>query len=54
MLKKPSAYIMHGCVEYENAINLEPDERMNLVERQTMELTLSLPIAMKTAPCHTI
>ena len=42
MLKKPSAYIMHGCVEYENAINLEPDERMNLVERQTMELADSV------------
>ncbi len=32
------AYIMHGCVEYENGINLEPDEEMNRVERQTLEL----------------
>ncbi len=37
-LKKPTAYIMHGCVEYENEINLEPDEKMNEVERQTLEL----------------
>ena len=36
--KKPSAYIMHGCVEYENGINLEPDEKMNEVERKTLEL----------------
>ena len=38
LLKKPSAYIMHGCVEYENGINLEPDETMNAVERRTLEL----------------
>ena len=38
LLKKPSAYIMHGCVEYENGINLEPDEEMNRVERKTLEL----------------
>ena len=38
ILKKPSAYIMHGCVEYENGINLEPDEEMNRVERKTLEL----------------
>ena len=37
-LGKPSAYIMHGCVEYENGINLEPDEKMNAVERKTLEL----------------
>ena len=37
-LKKPSAYIFHGCVEYENAINLEPDEKMTKVERKTLEL----------------
>ncbi len=35
---RPSAYIMHGCVEHENAINLEPDEEMNRVERQTLEM----------------
>ena len=34
----PSAYIFHGCVEYENAINLEPDEKMTRVERRTLEL----------------
>ena len=38
-LKKPSAYLMHGCVEYENGINLEPDEKMNAVERKTLELS---------------
>ncbi len=35
---RPSAYLMHGCVEYENGINLEPDEKMNGVERKTLEL----------------
>ena len=38
LLGKPSAYIMHGCVEYENGINLEIDESMNRVERKTLEL----------------
>ena len=38
ILKKPSAYIMHGCVEHENAINLEPDETMSRIERQTLEM----------------
>ncbi len=37
-LNRPSAYIMHGCVEYENEINLEPDPQMNRIERKTMEL----------------
>lgn len=37
-LGKPAAYIMHGCVEYENRINLEPDEEMNACERKIMEL----------------
>lgn len=36
MLKRPCAYIMHGCVEYENEINLEPDEEMSAVERQVL------------------
>ncbi|MCR5687545.1 MAG: glycosyltransferase family 4 protein [Lachnospiraceae bacterium] len=36
---KPSAYIMHGCVEYENGINLEPDESMSRAEREMMGLT---------------
>ncbi len=35
---RPCAYIMHGCVEYENEINLVPDDEMSAVERQTMEL----------------
>ena len=35
---RPSAYIMHGCVEYENSINLVPDEKMNATERRTLEL----------------
>lgn len=35
---RPCAYLMHGCVEYENGINLEPDETMNAVERRTLEL----------------
>lgn len=38
LFHKPSAYIMHGCVEYENEINLEPDEAMNAVERRTLEM----------------
>ena len=38
ILGRPAAYIMHGCVEYENEINLEPDEKMNAVERKTLEL----------------
>ena len=36
-LGKPCAYLMHGCVEHENAINECIDETMNLVERKTME-----------------
>ncbi len=50
-LKKPSAYIMHGCVEYENGINLEPDERMNEVERKTLELA-DLVIAVSETFCE--
>ena len=47
---KPSAYIMHGCVEHENAINLEPDEEMNRVERKTMEMSdLILAVSDKFA-----
>ena len=38
ILKKPSVYIMHGAVEYENRINLVPDERMDADERRMMEL----------------
>ena len=39
MLNKPCAYLMHGCVEHENAINDRVDETMNLVERRTMEMS---------------
>lgn len=49
-LKKPSAYIMHGCVEYENEINLEPDEEMKKVERMTLELA-DLVIAVSESFC---
>lgn len=38
ILKKPSAYLMHGCVEHENAINGVPNAEMNRVERTTMAL----------------
>ena len=38
-LKKPTAYLMHGCVEHENAINECIDKEMNRVERMTMELS---------------
>ncbi len=50
LLKKPSAYIMHGCVEYENGINLEPDEEMNRIERETLELA-DLVIAVSKSFC---
>ncbi len=36
---KPSVYIMHGAVEYENRINLVPNEKMASDERKMMELT---------------
>lgn len=36
---RPTAYLMHGCVEYENEINLEVDDEMTLVERSTLEMT---------------
>lgn len=51
ILKKPSAYIMHGCVEYENEINLEPDREMNSVERKTLELADSV-IAVSGRFCN--
>lgn len=31
------AFLMHGCVEHENAINGVPDDDMNQVERATLE-----------------
>ena len=51
ILKKPSAYIMHGCVEYENEINLEPDEEMNRVERTTIAMA-DLVIAVSEKFCE--
>lgn len=36
---KPIAYIMHGCVEYENKINREPDEEMSKTEREFIALS---------------
>lgn len=41
-LGKPGAYLMHGCVEHENAINECIDEVMNRVERQTLELSTAI------------
>lgn len=38
LIKKPTAYIMHGCVEYENKINLEESEEMAICERKMLEL----------------
>lgn len=35
---RPAVYLMHGCVEHENAINGVPDAHMNEVERKTMAL----------------
>ena len=35
----PSVYIMHGAVEYENSINLVPDEGMASDEREMMRLS---------------
>ncbi len=37
IFKKPVFFWMHGCVEYENEINEEPDEDMARVERQVLE-----------------
>ena len=42
MLGKPSAYLMHGCVDHENAINECVDETMSRVEKQTMELSTAI------------
>lgn len=36
---KPTAFLMHGCVEHENAINGVPDAIMNETERETLQLT---------------
>lgn len=41
-LGKPGVYLMHGCVEHENAINECVDEQMSRVERRTMELSTAI------------
>lgn len=37
LFNKRTAFLMHGCVEHENAINGVPDEDMNRTERQTLK-----------------
>lgn len=37
LLGKPAAYLMHGCVDHENAINECVDKTMSRVEKETME-----------------
>lgn len=39
MIGRPCAYLMHGCVEYENRINREEDEEMCRIERQFIALS---------------
>lgn len=39
IIGKPTAYLMHGCVEYENEINREVSDTMCSVERKTLALT---------------
>ncbi|MBO4374955.1 MAG: glycosyltransferase family 4 protein [Lachnospiraceae bacterium] len=39
IFKKKSAYLMHGCVEYENEMNRVPDKKMALLERKMLEKT---------------
>ncbi|MCR5507520.1 MAG: glycosyltransferase family 4 protein [Lachnospiraceae bacterium] len=41
-LKKPGVYLMHGCVEHENAINECISAKMNETERKTMELSTAI------------
>ena len=36
---RPCAYLMHGCVEYENEINREPDPKMAQAERDMIRLS---------------
>ncbi|MBR5376700.1 MAG: glycosyltransferase family 4 protein [Lachnospiraceae bacterium] len=36
---KKSAYLMHGCVEYENEMNRVPDRKMALLERKMLKKT---------------
>ncbi|MCR5651528.1 MAG: glycosyltransferase family 4 protein [Lachnospiraceae bacterium] len=39
LFHKKSAYLMHGCVEYENEMNRVPDKKMALLERKMMKKT---------------
>lgn len=39
LLGKKSAYLMHGCVEYENEMNRVPDAGMARLERRMLEKT---------------
>lgn len=51
MFHRPCAYIMHGCVEYENEINREPDEEMTRVERTVLEMS-DLVICVSESFCR--
>ena len=42
ILGKPSAYLMHGSVDHENAINECVDEKMSLIEKKTMDLSTAI------------
>jgi len=37
LMGKKAAYLMHGCVEYENEMNRVPDEKMAGLERKMLE-----------------
>lgn len=39
MFKKKTIDLLHGSVEHENAINMEPSEEMNRIERETMRMS---------------
>ncbi len=39
---RPCAYLMHGCVDHENAINECVDDTMSRVERKTMEQSTAI------------
>lgn len=39
MFRKKTIDLLHGSVEYENAINMEPSEEMNRIERETMRMS---------------
>lgn len=39
LLRRPTCYLMHGCVEYENEINGVPDAAMSRTERETLRMS---------------